>query len=84
MTDENTETKDEEAAAEIVPELEQALEPAYSSKAANVFMAANDLAAVVNIISKTDNITPDEVIKRLNNMCEKGALLIVPSFGRGK
>jgi hypothetical protein len=36
----------------------------------------------VEILVKADQITPEEAVRRLNNMCEMGTLTIVPVFGK--
>lgn len=45
------------------------------------FMAATDLHDVINILVQADKISPDEAVRRLNNMVAKGVLVIVPLIG---
>jgi hypothetical protein len=45
------------------------------------FLSANDLESVVRILAAADKITPEEAVRRLNLMCEKGTLVIVPPLG---
>lgn len=45
------------------------------------FIAAGDLSEIITILVKADKITPDEAVRRLNNMVEKGTLVIVPMIG---
>lgn len=45
------------------------------------FLSANDLESVVRILAAADKITPEEAVRRLNLMCEKGTLVIVPPIG---
>jgi hypothetical protein len=53
---------------------------AKKSKRPN-FISASDLNRIIEIISKCDKITPDEVVRKLNRMVEKGSLIIVPQMG---
>jgi len=50
-------------------------------KKAPSFLSVMDLKAVVQILSATDKITPEQAIRRLKLMCEKGILVIVPPLG---
>lgn len=45
------------------------------------FLSANDLESVIHILAAADKITPEEAVRRLNLMCEKGTLVIVPPLG---
>lgn len=49
-------------------------------KPALKWIAASDLQRVVNILAAVDKIPLEEAVRRLNKMCEKGHLVIVPPF----
>lgn len=47
-----------------------------------MFIGSKDLQMIVEILVKADNITPEEAVMRINKMCDKGTLSIVPFFGK--
>jgi hypothetical protein len=48
------------------------------------FIAAHDLEAIINIMSKCDKMPPEKVVRKLNAMIDKGSLIIAPLFGTVK
>jgi len=86
MSEETTRPTSEEetSAMEPTPEQPSTLAVAQKKKPSPKWVSASDLGQVVQIMAQADKITPEEVVKRLNTMCEKGKLLIVPSFGARK
>jgi hypothetical protein len=77
-------TPTEDITEEILVPLDTGSEEKNASpktKPSPKFIAATDLAKVVEILVGSDNISPEEAVHRLNRMCEKGSLLIVPPFG---
>lgn len=67
-----------------IPSLElvedQVKEPTNVKKTPK-FMSVSDLPDIINILSRADQISPDEAVRRLNNMVAKGTLVIVPTIG---
>lgn len=63
------------------PASELVLTAPPSKKKSLRWVSTNDLNAVVEILAAADKITPEEAVRRLNVMCEKGTLVIVPPFG---
>ena len=53
-----------------------------SSDKGKTWISSKDLTTIVEILVKADQITPEEAVRRLNNMCEMGTLTIVPVFGK--
>lgn len=49
-----------------------------------MFIGTIDLPSIVNILTKADDITPDEAIRRINKMCQDKQLTIVPFMGSKK
>lgn len=45
------------------------------------FISAHDLPDIIRILVNCDKITPDVAIQRLNNMVERGSIVIVPLIG---
>jgi len=68
----------------ILPEPSDSDVQAATAKKFPRFLSANDLEFVVRILAAADKITPEEAVRRLNLMCEKGTLVIVPSLGGRK
>lgn len=77
MSDEPTtsEIPVEPTPAEMLPEA------VPMKKATPKFIAAHDLPDIIRILVAVDKITPDVAIQRLNNMVEKGTIVIVPLIG---
>lgn len=77
MSDEPTtpEMPVESTTAEMLPEA------VPMKKATPKFIAAHDLPDIIRILVNCDKITPDVAIQRLNNMVEKGTIVIVPLIG---
>ena len=59
----------------------QVSENSEQPKKSPKFIAVNDLQEIINILVHADKISPDEAVKRLNNMVAKGDLVIVPLIG---
>lgn len=58
--------------------------PTRTSPKSVKWISSPDIGRVIEIISKTDKITPEEAVRRLNKLCVQGSLVIVPQFGAGK
>lgn len=58
--------------------------PSFSAAKTKIkpFINTRDLPVVVDILAKADNISTEEAVRRLNNMCEKGLLTIIPVLGK--
>lgn len=82
-------TMSEEQTAPSVPPVslptlelvEDPIKETTSPKKTPKFMSVSDLPDIINILSRADKISPDEAVRRLNNMVAKGSLVIVPTIG---
>lgn len=75
---------DEPTTSEMLNEpVTVAVEPEMipARKATPKFISAGDLPNIIRILVGCDRITPDVAIQRLNNMVEKGTIVIVPLIG---
>jgi hypothetical protein len=52
-----------------------------SPKKSPKFISASDLPEIIKILVGADKISPDEAVRRLNNMVAKGTLVISPLLG---
>ncbi len=65
----------------VEPTAEMLPEAVPMKKATPKFIAAHDLPDIIRILVAVDKITPDVAIQRLNNMVEKGTIVIIPLIG---
>ena len=48
------------------------------------FIVASDLHDIIEIMSKADGLSPEQVARKLNTSIERGELLITPNLGTKK